>query len=73
MNIVEALEQQVRQLGPQEIAAFRDWFHRYEQTLDAAPRCAITNMTAEQSAELSRVVTEKLLQTNPEEHTLREA
>ncbi len=73
MNIVEALEQQVRQLGPQEMAAFRDWFHRYEQTLDTAPRCAITNMTAEQSAELSRVVTEKLLQTNPEEHTLREA
>ena len=73
MNIVEALEQQVRQLGPQEIAAFRDWFHSYEQTLDDTPRCAISGMTAEQSSALSRVVTGKLLQTNPEDHTLREA
>ncbi len=30
MSIVEAIEKQVRELTPQELAAFRDWFIEFE-------------------------------------------
>ena len=30
MTKVEALEKEVRQLSPEELAAFRDWFNEYD-------------------------------------------
>jgi D-arabinose 5-phosphate isomerase GutQ len=73
MNTVQVLEQQVQQLAPEEMAEFRAWFHAYEQALDKGGRCAITGMTAGQSASISRAITDTLLQTHPDEQPLREA
>ncbi|MCB1658936.1 MAG: hypothetical protein H6996_05245 [Moraxellaceae bacterium] len=72
MSRIEALEHQVQQLAPQDLAVFSAWFHQFELQTEKA-KCAISGMTAEQSVRISQEMAESLRNTNYGQHSLIEA